>query len=210
MKTIYLVTGLSVLVLLATLLAANFGSASFTSHMVIHMGIVAFAAPIIALSMTGSTYRKKMPLVKRLTTMPASVIELVVVWFWHSPAIRAAADASFILSVSEQISFFAAGLLLWYVCLQPREGRLAGATGLLFTFMHMTLLGVLIALAPRPLYGEGDVTCFGIPLSATSDQQTGGVLMLVASAFSYLVGGLVLVAGLLRGDHSIPMEKPRW
>lgn len=211
MKTISLVAGLTLLVLLAILLVANFGEASFTIHMIIHMGTVAFAAPLIAHALTGSTYRKKMPFVERITPMPASFIELVVVWFWHVPAIRAAADASSALSVFEQISFFAAGLLLWLACLQPKEGRIAGAMGLLFTSMHMTLLGVLIALAPRPLYGKDDVTCFGIPLSAVSDQQMGGVFMLVAGAFSYLVGGLVLVAGLLREDHRpTPVEKPRW
>ncbi|MDH0911747.1 cytochrome c oxidase assembly protein [Rhizobium pusense] len=209
MKAISFITGFTLLVLLAILLVANFGNASFTIHMIIHMGTVAFAAPLIAHALTGSTYREKMPLVGRLTPMPASLIELVVVWFWHLPAIRATADASFILSVSEQISFLAAGLLLWFACLQPKEGRIAGAMGLLFTSMHMTLLGVLIALAPRPLYGGDDVTCFGIPLSAVSDQQMGGVFMLVAGAFSYLVGGLVLVAGLLREDQRpTPVEKP--
>lgn len=66
--------------------------------------------------------------------------------------------------------------------------------------MHMTLLGVLLALAPRPLYGEGDVSCFGISLSAAADQQIGGVVMLMFGACAYLVGGIVLLAGLLRED----------
>ena len=52
------------------------------------------------------------------------------------------------------------------------------------TSIHMTLLGALLSLAPRPLYGEGDVTC-------------GGILMLIVGAAVYLAGGIVLVARLL-------------
>jgi putative membrane protein len=75
--------------------------------------------------------------------------------------------------------------------------------------MHMTLLGVLLALAPRPLYGAGDVSCFGISLSAAADQQIGGVVMLMVGACAYLLGGIVLLAGLLRDGDALPAEKPR-
>ncbi len=51
---------------------------------------------------------------------------------------------------------------------------MAGAIGLLFTSMHMTLLGALLALSPRALYGSGDVSCFGIPLTPIVDHQAGG------------------------------------
>lgn len=209
MKTICLTAGLALLALIAILLVANAGNGSFTIHMIVHMGTVAFAAPLIAYAVAGAAQGPVL-LLERVTPMPASLIELAVVWFWHAPALRTAADASIALSLLEQISFFAAGFLLWFACLQPKEGRLAGAIGLLFTFMHMTLLGVLLALAPRPLYGEGEVTCFGIPLSAAADQQLGGVFMLVAGAFSYLIGGVILISGLLREDRPIPVEKPRW
>jgi putative membrane protein len=63
--------------------------------------------------------------------------------------------------------------------------------------MHMTLLGVLLALAPRPLYGQGEVTCLGLTLTARQDQELGGVLMLLVGAAVYLAGGVALLARLL-------------
>ena len=61
----------------------------------------------------------------------------------------------------------------------------------------MTLLGALLALASRPLYGTGDVTCFGLVLGATEDQALGGVIMLMIGAAAYLVGGVLLLGRLL-------------
>ncbi len=101
--------------------------------------------------------------------------------------------------------FLGGGLLLWFR-LSGRAGRWAdgsatgSAIGLVFTSMHMTLLGVLLALSPRPLYASGTVTCFGLPLSAELDQQAGGVVMLLVGAVSYLVGGVALLAGILGPD----------
>lgn len=63
--------------------------------------------------------------------------------------------------------------------------------------MHMTLLGALLALSPRPLYGSADVSCFGVPLSAAVDQQAGGVVMLLVGAIVYLLGGVTLLATTL-------------
>jgi putative membrane protein len=68
--------------------------------------------------------------------------------------------------------------------------------------MHMTLLGALLALPPRPLYGSAGHGP-GQP-AGLADQQQGGAIMLAAGALSYLVGGLVLAAELLRrrAQHS--------
>jgi putative membrane protein len=202
MKTASLLTGLVLVVLLGVVLVSSFGGGSFTVHMIVHMGIVAIAAPLLAYGVIGTPRDPLSSSRAGLTPMLASLVELVTVWFWHVPALRRAAEANLALSILEQASFLAAGFLLWRVCFRPGEGRLAGTIGLLFTSMHMTLLGVLLALAPRPLYGGGDVTCFGVPLSATADQQIGGVVMLLVGALAYLVGGVVLLAGLLQEDKA--------
>lgn len=117
--------------------------------------------------------------------------------FWHLPQVRLIADQSFAIAMLEQLSFLAAGLLLWLSCLSAPP--LAGAAGLLVTSMHMTLIGVLLALAPRSLYGISETTCFGLPLSAETDQQIGGVAMLIVGAVSYLIGGIALLHRLLAG-----------
>lgn len=63
--------------------------------------------------------------------------------------------------------------------------------------MHMTLLGALLALTPRPLYTH---TSEFSPLTPIEDQHVGGAIMLLVGGISYLAGGLWLVIGLLRED----------
>ncbi|MCV3739274.1 cytochrome c oxidase assembly protein [Rhizobium sp. TRM96647] len=212
MRTVALVTGCLLLAILPVVLYASFDGGSFTVHMVLHMGTVAVAAPLLAYGLIGTGLKIPRKDVW-MTPILASVVELIVVWLWHVPALRAMADASAYVSVLELFSFLVAGLLLWIACLRPGrdgEGRLAGTMGLLFTSMHMTLLGVLLALAPRPLYGGQEVSCFGIPLDASSDQQIGGVVMLVVGAASYLIGGVALLSGVLRIEVELAREDPLW
>ena len=214
---------------------------SFAAHMLAHMGVVAIAAPLIAigLSFSPSTGRRwpegpdegrrehhhqrpVLPLICLPASSPrkrgeessppaflslpvvASLLELVTVWAWHAPALRALAESSTVATVVEQAMFLAAGLLLWISCLGRSGEGGVGAFGLLLTSVHMTLLGALLALSPRPLYGAGEVTCFGVVLSAGQDQEIGGVLMLMIGAAVYLAGGVALLARLLAAPAPAP------
>jgi putative membrane protein len=173
---------------------------SFAAHMLAHMGVVAISAPLIAIGIARSRKLRcrDADVDAVLTSMPvvASLAELIVVWGWHAPAARAMVERSNLVTVFEQASFLAVGVFLWMSCLRPgREGT--GAFALLLTSVHMTLLGALLALSPRPLYGTDAVTCFGAVLGAGQDQQLGGVVMLMVGAASYLAGGLFLLARLL-------------
>ena len=204
MKRLAFITGLLLLGLIwfGPLLGA--WRDSFAAHMLAHMGVVAIAAPLIAIGLSSqktSGPAKATGPELAFASMPAvaSFLELVVVWGWHLPQARAVVERANLAIVLEQGSFLAVGLLLWITCLRPgREGP--GAFALLLTSVHMTLLGALLSLSPRPLYGEGEVSCFGIVLDAGRDQQLGGVLMLVVGALVYLAGGLFLLGRLL-GPH---------
>ena len=176
---------------------------SFAAHMLAHMGVVAIAAPLIAIGLSSSTERKRFALTET-PTLPliASLVELVVVWGWHAPAARLWAESSTFATVLEQASFLLAGLFLWLTAIGPKgtpAHDASGAFALLLTSVHMTLLGALLSLAPRPLYGLGDVTCFGFVLGAGQDQALGGVIMLMIGAAVYLAGGVFLLARLLAG-----------
>ena len=171
---------------------------SFAAGMVAHMGVVAIAAPLIAIGLPqrfrpGATMWLALPVV-------ASLFELLAVWGWHAPAMRDVAEASFAGTIAEQATFLFAGVFLWATSFATSGERMHAAAGvgaLLLTSIHMTLLGALLALSPRPLYGTGEVTCFGIVLDAGQDQQVGGVIMLLVGAVVYLAGGLSLAARLL-------------
>lgn len=203
MKRTSILAGMILLVVLWAILLPFGDRASFTVHMIAHMGVVAGAAPLIAIGLSGTPadLPARWPW---FSPVIASIVELLAVWTWHIPALRALSESSPVIAALEQLTFLAAGLALWLCCLggleAGRDGRrMAGAFGLLFTSMHMTLLGALLALSPRPLYGDGDVTCFGVTLSPVVDQQAGGVIMLLVGAAVYLAGGVSLLATTLHG-----------
>jgi len=168
---------------------------SFTAHMIMHMGVVAVAAPLIAVAVSGSRLdpSERLPIV--FAPLPASLWELLIVWGWHAPVLHAFARGGAGGLVLEQASFFAAGLILWLACIGTPRGA-AGIFGLLFTSMHMTLLGALLALSPRPLY-ETAHGGHAVAMSAIEDQNMGGVVMLAVGGAVYLLGGLILMARLL-------------
>lgn len=171
---------------------------SLAAGMVAHMGVIAIAAPLIAIGLP-PRWRPGRSMPPALPVL-ASLLELVAVWGWHAPAMRAAAEASLGATIAEQATFLVAGVFLWCTSFAAPGERMHAATGagaLLLTSIHMTLLGALLALSPRPLYGTGEVTCFGTVLDAGQDQQIGGVIMLLTGAAVYLAGGLSLVSRLL-------------
>jgi putative membrane protein len=174
---------------------------AFSAHMLIHMGVVAVAAPMLALGVAGGAL-DPVPRAPRLfAPIPASILELVVVWAWHAPALHHAARNDAAALIAEQGMFLVAGLFLWLSAFGGNQGNVrnrsaAGVVGLLLTAMHMTLLGALLALSPRPLYGHVEGYS---GLSAIDDQHLGGAIMLLVGGLSYLLGGLWLTVRLLRG-----------
>ncbi len=177
---------------------------SFTAHMGLHMGVVAVAAPLLAFGIAGTKFDPVRGAPALFPPIPLSLVELVAVWAWHAPALHHAARSSPAGFVAEQSMFLLAGLLVWLsACgggrFRRRERLGAGITALLLTSMHMTLLGALLALTPRPLYGHtGDVCGF----SPLEDQHAGGALMLFVGGVAYLAGGLGLTATFLREGRS--------
>ena len=187
---------------------------AFSAHMALHMAVVAVAAPLLALGVAQTRFDPVPRAPALFAAVPASIVELVVVWGWHTPALHHAARHGSLAFALEQGSFLLSALWLWCSAFggAPRERddrRGAGMLGLLLTSMHMTLLGALLALPPRVLYGHGehgaghgahaDVAARLAPLD---DQHLGGAIMIVLGGASYLVGGLWLAAGLLRGRAS--------
>jgi putative membrane protein len=177
---------------------------SFAAHMSLHMGVVAIAAPLLALGIAGGScdFVQRWP-----TAFPAilwSIAELMVVWSWHAPALHHAARTFPGGLVAEQFSFFSVGLAVWLASISgpraaARDRAGAGIAALLLTSMHMTLLGALIALTPRALYSHA-THAHGAPitLAPLDDQHLGGAIMLAIGGVSYLAGGLILATRLVR------------
>ena len=178
----------------------------FTAHMIMHMLVVAVAAPLLAFAVVGTRYDFSARVLLLIAPLPASLLEFVAVWGWHAPALHELARGSVAGIALEQASFLAVGFVLWLACIGERGGgRAAGVFGLLFTSMHMTLLGALLALAPRALYGHAHHSA-PETLSAIDDQNLGGVVMLAAGGTAYLLGGLILMARLLNAPKPLTVR----
>ena len=206
---------LSLLLGLGTLAAAWLGlferlvPGPFSAHMTEHMALVALAAPLCALGVVGGRWDPVRRWPAPFSALLASLVELLVVWAWHTPGLHQAARASVAVRVLEQGSFLACGLWLWLSAFgggaEERDERAgSGILALLLTVMHMTLLGALLALPPRPLYrhaahvGHAEHAGRGATLTPLQDQHLGGAIMIVLGGASYLAGGLWLATRLLR------------
>lgn len=201
MRRLLLVTGLAVLAAAWLGPLPALAPRYFSAHMTMHMAVVAIAAPLIALGVAGGRLDLTHRYPALFSPIPTSLLELLVVWAWHAPGLHHAARSSVAGLVAEQGMFLLSGLLVWLSAFGSETARSgvragAGVVALLLTSMHMTLLGALLALSPRPLYGHA-----GAPLSGRTpldEQHLGGAIMLVIGGAAYLAGGLWLSAALLR------------
>jgi putative membrane protein len=163
----------------------------FTTHMAWHMALVTLVAPLLVLAIRGGRFTGSAASVPPLI---ACLIEFIVVWGWHLPVLQNAARENVAMFAAEQASFFIAAILLWLSILggsasDRRDRAAVGVVALVLTFAHMTMLGALIALAPRVLYGHHTMTI--------ADQQLGGALMIVAGAVVYPLAALWIVGSLV-------------
>lgn len=179
------------------LAAAGLG---MVGHMAGHMIAVALAAPLLAYGLGAGAFDPAKRWPRIVTPMAMMLVELLTIWLWHLPLLRAAVEHSPIVMAIEQAQFLIAGWLLWASVFHAPQ-RMAGIGALLLTSMHMTLLGVLIGLAPRSLYG---VTPHGLhALDPVTDQQLGGVIMLLIGAASYFIGGLAVLGSIIRERKAV-------
>jgi putative membrane protein len=201
MRAVALLSGFALLVLIWLGPLPDLARRFFSAHMTMHIAVVALAAPLIACGISGSRFDPVRRAPAIFAPVPASFVELVVVWGWHAPLLHEAARRQLDVFALEQGTFLAAGLLLWLSAVGGTAGasswRAGAAVGaLLFTSIHMTLLGALFSLTPRPLYIHLSPTVE--QFSHLTDQHLGGAIMLLVGGASYLLGAIWLAAGLLR------------
>ncbi|RKF12665.1 hypothetical protein D6850_17045 [Roseovarius spongiae] len=182
-------------------------SVSFTTHMVLHLALVLGAAPLagLAFARTGALRNLRFGIGAALGF---SGVEMLVVWSWHTPALHLAAALDGRAFALQQLSFLVTGMLVWLPGLadRTRRGAAAGALAMLGSFIHMTMLGVLLALAPGQIYASG--ICGGaFGLDALSDQRLGGIIMALGGGLGYLAAALYFAARLL-GSGSDPRAAP--
>jgi len=187
----------------------------FSAHMLQHVLLGDIAPLLLLLSLSRVILR---PLTRRLMRVeralgplagpvPAIAVWLGTMYLWHIPAIYDAAVEHPLLHALEHLSFFAAGIALWWPLVQPIPmrraltgleplGYIAAAKG------GLAALGLFLAwssTAHYPWY-EDAPRIWG--LSAVEDQNVAGVIMMVEQSLTLvLVMVWVFVRMLARSEQ---------
>ena len=187
------------------------GAQLFTAHMIEHELIMAVAAPLLVLARPGAGFLWAFPRrirrgigwamrgngiqgLWRALTSPsvATLLHGAAIWLWHIPLLFDDAVVNLALHRAQHISFLATAILFWWAVI--RRSDYGPAFGHVFaTMTHTGLLGALLTLAPRVLYGvqTGGAPAWG--LTQLEDQQLAGLVMWVPAGTIYAGAALAFM-----------------
>jgi len=123
------------------------------------------------------------PIARHIHPLVALPVWLGTYFFWHVPVIYdAALNRPHSLLHLEHLTYFLAGLLMWWPVIHGSFSDGVKAAYLFAAFVLASPLGLLLALLPRPVYSfyKDAPQLWG--LSDLTDQQIAGVTMAVEQA----------------------------
>jgi putative membrane protein len=140
----------------------------------------------------------------RLLTHPLVALPLWLgtYFVWHVPPIYdTALEQSGWLLHLEHLTYFFAGLLMWWPVVHGRYSDGVKAMYLFGAFVLAAPLGLLLALLPRPIYDfyKDAPQLWG--LSDSTDQQIAGVTMAVEQAIVFFAVFAYFFMRFLRTEH---------
>lgn len=157
-----------------------------------HILLVALAAPLLALSLSGAMRDR----LSRLTT-PLLLAHAGLFWLWHIPDLYALALRDPAVYCLMQLTLLASAIGFWAAVLAPGARPAGALSALVAATIQMGLLGALLTFAPTALYAPHLATTVPFGLSPLADQQLAGLLMWVPGAAPYALAGLALALRLL-------------
>jgi putative membrane protein len=180
----------------------------FSAHMVQHVLLGDLAPLLILLGLSRVIMR---PATRRLTSLerrlgplasPATglVAWLVLMYLWHIPALYDAAVEHPAVHVLEHVSFFGAGVALWWPLIQPvpMRRKLTGMQPVAYigtAKAGLAALGIFLTWSTTAIYPYYEDTPRIWGLSPVEDQNVAGVIMMVEQSLTL---ALVLVALFIR------------
>ncbi|MBA1144753.1 cytochrome c oxidase assembly protein [Mesorhizobium neociceri] len=194
------------------------GKHLFTFHMIEHEIVMAVSAPLIVLARPigillwglPGTARQVAGLLMRAPSMrrlwdgctgatSATILHGVAIWAWHVPILFDAAVTIPALHRLQHLSFLVTAILFWWA-LVWRSDYGSSAWHLFLTMVHTSILGALMALAPRVLYSAQTQTAMAWGLTPLEDQQLAGMIMWVPAGTIYASAALTMLALWIRGS----------
>jgi putative membrane protein len=214
--------GGAVLALLAALASPIDGLGAdylFSAHMLQHVLLGDIAPLLLLLSLSRLIMR---PATRRLQRIERAlgpfahpltglVIWLALMYLWHVPALYEAALENPGLHLLEHVSFFTAGVAVWWPLIQPvpMRRRLTGLQPIAYigaAKFGLAALGLYLTWSTTVLYDFYEEVPRIWGLSAQEDQNIGGAIMMVEQSLTFV---LVLVALFVRMLNRSELEEHR-
>jgi len=179
---------------------------SFTSHMVQHLSMTYFCAPLFIWAMPAWLLK---PLLLNKTMKPiskffanavtAALLYTLFLSIWHFPAIYDAGLANSTLHHSQHILFMLVALISWWPIMSPLEElpRLNYGMQIVYLFVISTVLQIplfgIITFASEPFYqtyiNANPIFLFD---NALDDQRMAGITMKVLAMILYAIPIIVI------------------
>jgi putative membrane protein len=197
-----------------------------TSHMVQHLLLMTFAAPLILLGAPVRTLLYGLPL--RLVQIMgrsfqstgvhqawSALTHPLMCWLgaastlvvWHIPVVFVLGVRSQTWHGIEQASFLATGLLFWWPVVQPWKSTSKWPESALVVYLFLAtlpcdILSGFLVFCDRVVYPVYFSSSQPFGLSALEDQQCAGALMWTCVTLVYLIAAAMVTARLLSSDGS--------
>ena len=187
----------------------------FSMHMLQHLLLMMVTPPLVLLGIAGARPlpQARYQRLRRawwLVTRPwcALVVFNVVMLLWHIPALYDTTLTVEPVHILEHLSFIAVGIVFWWPIIDPLRNRLTRLVSplqkiavLVVSGIPPTVLGLIFALSPVAFYDFYVQAPRLWGISAVSDQQYGGVLMLGLGNIIYFIAITIIFVRLL-GDQA--------
>ena len=180
----------------------------FSAHMVQHVLLGDIAPLLLLLSLSRVIMRpatRRLAAVERALGPFASpwiglVLWLGLMYLWHIPALYDLAVEHPLVHLLEHVSFFTAGVALWWPLVEPvpMRRRLTGMQPLAYIASAkagLAALGLVLTWSATAIYPYYERTPRIWGLSPVDDQNVGGVIMMVEQSLTLV---LVMVALFVR------------
>jgi putative membrane protein len=136
----------------------------------------------------------------------ATLLQLLLMWGWHTPHAVASALADDALHITMHASLLAAALLFWAAVLRPVLGHRAARVWVSLAALAVTLkvnglICITLLLQPGARYAVYGATASAWGLMPAADEQLGWGLMMLVGMAGYSAAAIALLLFGLRPAH---------
>lgn len=194
----------------------------FSAHMVQHVMLGDLAPVLLLLSLSRVIMR---PATRRLMNVERALGPLASPWTgialwlglmyaWHIPAVYDAALEHPLIHVAEHAAFFTAGVCVWWPLIQPvpMRRRLTGMQPIAYIAIAkfgLAALGLYLTWSSTVLYDYYEHVPRIWDLSAITDQNAGGAIMMVEQSFTFVIALAAIFTRMLTQSETDQKRRER-